>query len=143
MALRARRWAPPATQPPLANRTAVRSPAFSQAAAPARILIVDDVPDNLNVLGAVLERAGYLVTVSLDGPGALRLAQRAPAPDLILLDVMMPGMDGHEVLARLRADPATASIPVLFVTALGDPEDEELGLSLGAVDYLTDRKSVV
>ena len=115
----------------------MRSPAFSQAAVPARILIVDDVPDNLNVLGAVLERAGYLVTVSLDGPGALRLAQQAPTPDLILLDVMMPGMDGHEVLARLRADPATAAIPVLFVTALGDPEDEELGLRLGAVDYLT------
>ena len=104
---------------------------------PASILIVDDVPDNLNVLGAVLERAGYVVTVSLDGPGALRLARQAPAPDLILLDVMMPGMDGHQVLARLLADPATAAIPVLFVTALGEPEDEELGLSLGAVDYLT------
>lgn len=101
------------------------------------MLVVDDYPENLAVLGSVLAQAGYAVSVAIDGEAALRLARRTPPPELILLDVMMPGLDGHEVLRRLRADPVTADIPVMFVTALGEPEDEERGLRLGAADYLT------
>lgn len=103
---------------------------------PASVLIVDDVPENLTVLGELLQGAGYEVKVADGGEAALRVARRQPAPDLILLDVMMPLMDGHEVLRRLRADPSTAAIPVMFLTALGDARDEEFGLSLGAEDYL-------
>ena len=119
---------------------AVRSPHPPSLPPPdtaARVLVVDDYPENLAVLGAVLAQAGHAVSVAIDGETALRLARRTPAPELILLDVMMPGLDGHEVLRRLRADPLTADIPVMFVTALGEPEDEERGLALGAADYLT------
>ncbi|HSI51812.1 MAG TPA: two-component system response regulator [Ideonella sp.] len=102
----------------------------------ARVLIVDDVPENLTVLGEVLQGAGCIVQVANSGPAALRLATQTPSPELILLDVMMPGMDGYEVLRRLRAEPRSRDIPVMFLTALDDPRDEEHGLSLGAVDYL-------
>jgi putative two-component system response regulator len=100
------------------------------------VLIVDDVPENLSVLGALLQPR-YLVRAATTGANALRIAASAPTPDLILLDVMMPEMDGYAVLARLRSDPATRGIPVMFVTALDSMEDEESGLDLGAVDYLT------
>ena len=103
----------------------------------ANLLIVDDVPENLTVLGELLQGAGYQVQVARDGQSALRLANARPRPDLILLDVMMPGIDGYEVLRRLRAVPDTAVIPVMFLTALGDPRDEEYGLAQGAADYLT------
>jgi len=103
----------------------------------ARILIVDDVPENLAVLGELLQHEGYQVQVANGGAVALRLAAGPPQPDLILLDVTMPGMDGYEVLRRLRADPLTAALPVLFLTARGDPGDEEYGLLQGAEDYLT------
>ncbi len=102
----------------------------------ATILIVDDAPQNLLVLGEVLQPF-YRVRAVNSGERALRAMGTPPRPDLILLDVMMPGMDGHEVLRRLRADPDTRDIPVIFVTALGATEDEERGLALGAVDYLT------
>jgi putative two-component system response regulator len=101
------------------------------------ILIVDDVPENLTVLGELLQGEGYAVRVARSGSTALRLARMAPLPDLILLDVMMPGIDGHEVLRQLRLAPATAGIPVMFLTALGEADDEEFGLGLGAADYLT------
>lgn len=100
------------------------------------ILIVDDVAENLHLLTAVLE-PHYRVRAASSGARALTIAQGASPPDLVLLDVMMPELDGYAVLAQLKAQPATASIPVIFVTALDSPVDEERGLALGAVDYVT------
>jgi putative two-component system response regulator len=102
----------------------------------ATILIVDDEPTNLSLLTQLL-RPEYLVRAANSGESALRVAASEPQPDLVLLDVMMPGMDGYTVLDRLRASPATADIPVIFLTALADEGDEERGLQLGAVDYIT------
>jgi putative two-component system response regulator len=102
----------------------------------ATILIVDDAVENLTVLSELLMPL-YQVRAVTTGERALRAALSTPRPDLILLDVMMPGMDGHEVLRRLKRDPQTASIPVLFVTAMDGSSDEERGLELGAVDYIT------
>ncbi len=99
------------------------------------ILVVDDTPENLAVLGELL-RDEYRVLAANNGARALQLACSAPRPDLILLDVMMPGMDGYEVLERLREDASTRDIPVIFVTAMNAQEDEELGLQLGAADYI-------
>lgn len=101
----------------------------------ATILIVDDEPANLSLLTHLL-RPLYHVRAANSGGGALRVAGSEPRPDLILLDVMMPGMDGYEVLERLRKDPATADIPVIFVTALAELDDEERGLAQGAADYI-------
>jgi putative two-component system response regulator len=100
------------------------------------ILIVDDNPENLTVIGELLQPR-HAVRAANSGARALVLAAMAPQPELILLDVMMPAMDGYEVLERLRADPLTAEIPVMFLTALDDQADEERGLKLGAVDYVT------
>jgi putative two-component system response regulator len=100
------------------------------------VLIVDDQPENLTVLGELLEPE-YLVRIASSGSRALKAAMSLPRPDLILLDVMMPDMDGHEVLQRLRADAATRDIPVIFVTAMTEAHDEELGFELGAVDYIS------
>ncbi len=113
------------------------SPAQPEAAAsPATILIVDDGAENLEVLGELL-RPAYRVRVANAGERALQIAASDPKPDLVLLDVMMPGMDGYAVLARLREAPATRDIPVIFITAMDAPEDERKGLELGAVDYIT------
>jgi putative two-component system response regulator len=103
---------------------------------PAMLLVVDDAPANLTVLGELLCDAGYQVKAANSGRAALRYAAQTPHPDLILLDVMMPEMDGYQVLAQLRIDPATASIPVIFFTALNDSQNEERGLELGAADYI-------
>jgi putative two-component system response regulator len=100
------------------------------------ILLVDDTPENLSVLGELLHPA-YRVRVANCGARALAIAAGSPRPDLILLDVMMPDLDGYEVLRRLRADPVTRDIPVIFVTALDATEDERKGLDLGAADYIT------
>ncbi|SMH54291.1 HD-GYP domain-containing protein [Azospirillum agricola] len=100
------------------------------------VLVVDDTPDNL-VLMAGLLKESYRVKVASGGEKALRIAQAAPAPDLILLDIMMPDMDGYAVCRRLKADPATHDIPVVFLTALSEQADEQAGLELGAVDYIT------
>ncbi|CAN5438785.1 two-component system response regulator [soil metagenome] len=100
------------------------------------ILIVDDSPENLAVLGEVLQ-PHFRVRVATSGARALRLVAQAPAPDLILLDVMMPGMNGYDVLASLRGSEATRHIPVIFTTAMNATEDEQHGLALGAVDYIT------
>ncbi|WP_428246674.1 PleD family two-component system response regulator [Ferrovibrio sp.] len=102
----------------------------------ARILVVDDIRTNIKVLEAKLTSEYYEVITAANGPEALDSAVHGN-PDLILLDVMMPGMDGFEVCRRLKADPATAHIPVIMVTALGDPEDRVQGLSAGADDFLT------
>ncbi len=106
------------------------------AASHPTILIVDDTPENLSVLGELLQPT-YRVRAANSGRRALQIAHGKPPPDLILLDVMMPEMDGYEVLAKLRADPATRHIPVIFVTAMDATEDEEHGLNCGAVDYIT------
>lgn len=109
---------------------------MSQAAAAdkATILVVDDTQANLALLAEVL-RGEYRVKLAPSGERALALIA-AEAPDLILLDVMMPGLSGYEVCARLKADPATQDIPVIFVTAMAEVENEEQGFALGAVDYI-------
>ena len=103
---------------------------------PPVILIVDDAAENLLVLSDLL-RPQYKVLAATNGEGCLRVAHGPLRPELILLDVMMPGMDGYEVLTRLRDDPLTADIPVIFLTALATIGDEERGLRLGAADYIT------
>ncbi|MEX8497269.1 MAG: HD domain-containing phosphohydrolase [Leptothrix ochracea] len=100
------------------------------------ILLVDDTPENLAVLGELLAPL-YRVKVANSGARALELAIADPQPDLILLDVMMPDMDGYTVLGRLRSQAATTDIPVIFVTAMNATEDEQRGFDLGAVDYIT------
>jgi adenylate cyclase len=102
----------------------------------ALILIVDDTPENVDVLAGIL-REHYQIKVAVNGPKALRIAQGDPAPALILLDVMMPEMDGYEVCRQLQADERTRRIPVIFVTAKSEVEDEAKGFELGAVDYIT------
>ena len=101
----------------------------------ATILVVDDSPENLTLMHGMLKDA-YRVRAVNSGERALRIACSATPPDLILLDIMMPEMDGYEVCRRLGADPRTASIPVIFLTARTDEEDERKGLELGAVDYI-------
>ena len=100
------------------------------------ILLVDDNPTNLQVLFQTLEGAGCKLLIAKNGNGALTIAGKA-RPDLILLDIMMPDIDGYEVCRQLKADPATAGIPVIFLSALGETEDKVKGLQLGAVDYIT------
>lgn len=100
------------------------------------ILIVDDSPENLTVLSELLH-PDYLVRAATSGRKALRIAVTAPCPDLILLDVMMPDMDGYQVFEQLRANPATCDIPVIFVTAMDHMEAELRGLNAGAADYIT------
>jgi putative two-component system response regulator len=102
----------------------------------ATILIVDDAPENLVVLGEVLS-PHYRVRAATSGPAALKIALSEPQPDLILLDIMMPGMDGYAVMERLQADPMTRDIPVVFITAMTGIDDETKGLELGAADYIT------
>lgn len=102
----------------------------------ATILIVDDSPANLSLLSDVL-KPEYRTQAAVSGEKALKLAGSGAPPDLILLDIMMPGMDGYEVCRRLKAHPATRNIPVIFVTAMTEVEDETRGLELGGVDYIT------
>jgi diguanylate cyclase (GGDEF)-like protein/PAS domain S-box-containing protein len=101
-----------------------------------RVLIVDDVHENLHALMNIL-RSDYTISAATSGEKALELARRRPAPNLILLDIKMPGMDGYSVLSRLKSDPATAEVPVIFVTALAEAADEARGLKLGVADYIT------
>ncbi|TAK44164.1 MAG: response regulator [Betaproteobacteria bacterium] len=100
------------------------------------VLVVDDTPENLSVISGIL-REHFKVRVAPSGERALQIALSDEPPDLILLDIMMPEMDGYEVLRRLQAAPKTADIPVLFVTAMDQEQDEQLGIDLGAVDYIT------
>jgi putative two-component system response regulator len=99
------------------------------------VLVVDDNPDNLAVMAGLLEGL-YRVKLAGSGEQGLRRAVEAPQPDLILLDVMMPGSDGYDVMRRLKLDPRTRDIPVIFLTGRNRPEDERRGLEMGAVDYL-------
>ncbi|MEG4120999.1 response regulator [Microcoleus sp. N9_B4] len=100
------------------------------------ILIVDDIPTNLDVISEALSNAGYKVAIATSGERALQQVERRP-PDLILLDVMMPGIDGFETCQRLKANVKTCDIPIIFMTALADVDNKVKGLKLGAVDYVT------
>src|SRR5256884_199214 len=99
------------------------------------ILIVDDTPLNIGVISGALKDF-YKTKVATNGEKALALAGAEEKPDLILLDVMMPGMDGYEVCSRLKADPSTREIPVIFLTGQTGAEDETRGFDVGAVDYV-------
>jgi sigma-B regulation protein RsbU (phosphoserine phosphatase) len=101
-----------------------------------RILVVDDTPANIKILADLL-RKDYLLSVATSGADALEIAASDDRPDLVLLDIMMPEMDGYEVCRRLKADPRTQDVPVIFVTAMSEVDDETKGFSLGAVDYIT------
>jgi two-component system NtrC family sensor kinase len=100
------------------------------------ILVVDDMPTNLQVLFDLLTEQGYRVAIAKNGETALQRLQTSQ-PNLILLDVMMPGIDGFETCQRIKANPTTQNVPVIFMTALSDSVDKVKGLSLGAVDYIT------
>jgi CheY-like chemotaxis protein len=100
------------------------------------LLVVDDEPVNIKIFMEML-RSDYTIKVSTDGEKALQIAQSENPPDLILLDVMMPGMDGYEVCRRLKADERTRYIPVIFITAKTGEEDETKGFEVGALDYVT------
>ncbi len=102
----------------------------------ARILVVDDDPANIEVIAGIFEDGDYEVQFATDGERALELAVSS-GPDVVLLDVMMPGMDGFEVCRRLQSQRATSGIAVIFITGMGDLEAEAQGLELGAVDYVT------
>ena len=106
------------------------------AAGAGRVLIVDDVPDNLAVLHDALDESGYTVLVATDGASAIARAAQA-LPDIVLLDAMMPGMDGFEVARRLKAGAATAAIPIVFMTALTDTEHVLAAFAAGGVDYVS------
>jgi putative two-component system response regulator len=99
------------------------------------VLVVDDAPANLNLLAGLLQ-ADYRVKLAASGAKALDLVQRA-APDLVLLDVMMPEMDGYEVCQKLRANPATRGIPIIFLTAKTEVDDVVRGFEVGASDYVS------
>ncbi|MFZ6772969.1 response regulator [Undibacterium sp. SXout7W] len=109
--------------------------AFAEQSARQIVMIVDDTPDNISLLSGLL-KSQYKIKIATNGLKALQVAMLDPAPDLILLDVMMPEMDGYETCRRLKANPRTADIPVIFLTAKSQVQDEEMGLRLGAVDYI-------
>lgn len=102
----------------------------------AQILVVDDEPDILSVLVYHLSREGYRVTTAVNGQGALQAAE-SERPDLIILDLMLPGMDGYEVLHRLRRDERTQTIPIILLTARREEEEKVKGFETGADDYIT------
>lgn len=109
---------------------------MSASAEKPTILVVDDTPDNITLLTSLLGDL-YKNKVATNGFKALKIAQTPPHPDLILLDIMMPEIDGYEVCRQLKADPATRDIPVIFLTAKSQEGDETMGFELGAVDYIT------
>jgi CheY-like chemotaxis protein/DNA-binding CsgD family transcriptional regulator len=100
------------------------------------VLVVDDVPENIALLNDALDEAGYTVLVATGGEAALQLAHRAQ-PDIVLLDAVMPGLDGFEVARRLKADPATAAIPIVFMTGLTETEHVVAAFAAGGTDYVT------
>lgn len=102
----------------------------------SRILVVDDAPENIRIIAESLKN-NYTIMFALNGEAALKLARSATPPDIILLDVIMPGMNGYEVCRQLKKDTQTSNIPVIFVTAQSEFADEARGLHLGAVDYIS------
>ena len=129
-------------QPQKAAQTEAEEQAASPQVSLARLnqqpslLIVDDQPANIKVLANQLKE-DYRIQVANSGPRALKIARSDSSPDLILLDIMMPEMDGYEVCRELKQDPQTSNLPVIFLSALSETDDEEKGLNLGAVDYIT------
>jgi len=108
----------------------------NEPAPQSSILIVDDRPENIDILNDVLF-PHYRIRIALNGEKALKIAFSANPPDLILLDVMMPGLNGYQVCEKLKSNPDTRTIPVIFVTSMSEADNEEKGLELGAVDYIT------
>ena len=100
------------------------------------VLVVDDSPDDIQILNELLGET-YEVRIAKNGEQALAAARQKPKPSLILLDVVMPGMDGYEVCARLKAAATTADIPVIFLTAKNQAEEAQLGFDIGGADYIT------
>ena len=100
------------------------------------VLLVDDTHENIEILNDILF-SHYKVRFATSGEKALQIARSANPPDVVLLDIMMPGMSGYDVCEQLKSDPRTRRIPVIFVTALGEETDEKKGFDLGAVDYIT------
>lgn len=100
------------------------------------VLVVDDIPDNIHTLSGVLSD-NYRIKAATSGTKAIQIANSKPQPHLILLDIMMPEMDGYEVCAQLKSNPMTADIPIIFVTAKAEVVDEQKGFEIGAVDYIT------
>lgn len=100
------------------------------------VLVVDDTPANLQLVSSLL-RGQYKIKAAKSGAKALEIAAAEPPPNLIILDVMMPEMDGYEVCRRLRDNPSTAAIPVIFLTGSSDESDRDKGLALGAAGYLS------
>lgn len=109
---------------------------MKDASLKSRVLIVDDTPHNIHMLMEIL-KGEYAVSAATSGKKALQIAAAEPKPDLILLDIMMPYMNGYEICAKLKASEQTKNIPVIFITALSAEENEAWGLELGAVDYIT------
>lgn len=110
--------------------------AVTPSADPATILVVDDTADNLDLMAGLLQDR-YRVKVAINGEKALQIARSGSPPDLILLDIMMPGLSGYQVCEQLKHHPATRDIPIIFLTAMAATEDETRGLELGAVDFIT------
>ncbi len=108
---------------------------MTEALSKPTVLVVDDSPENIDVLKAILEK-DYKVKVALNGAKALKIVENQELPDIILLDIIMPEMDGLEVCRRLKSNIKTRKIPVIFVTTKGEPIDEEKGFEIGAVDYI-------
>jgi CheY-like chemotaxis protein len=100
------------------------------------ILVVDDTPSNIDVLKNMLVTEGYQVKAATSGEQALKVARKSPPPDLILLDVVMPVMDGYEVCRQLKADAFTSGIPVVFVTGAASDDEVQRGMLLGAAGFL-------
>ena len=132
----------PSPRGPDASRSAGPAPSTGAAVAPSgrrgkrRVLVVDDEKDLVDLITYNLVRNGYEVLSAYNGAEALELAQREP-PDLVILDLMLPGLDGTEVARRLRADARTAATPIVMLTAKGEETDVVVGLTLGADDYVT------
>jgi len=124
------------SRPPQQQTTTLNSPPSNNTMTNAIVLVVDDSADTLQLINDSLEQAGINVLVALEGKQALTIAKRL-RPDMILLDAIMPNMDGFEVCRRLKQDPHLASIPVIFMTGLSDTEYIVQGLDVGGVDYLT------
>ncbi len=127
---------PPAAQPAPADPAPAGRPALLGDSRAGVVLIVDDVPDNLSVLHDALDESGYTVLVATSGETALQRAAQS-LPDIVLLDAVMPGIDGFEVARRLKAHPATAAIPIVFMTALTETEHVVGAFAAGGVDYVT------
>jgi len=101
-----------------------------------KVLLVDDAPESIHLLMEALKN-DYTIIAAINGEKALEIASIDPVPDIILLDIKMPGIDGYEVCSRLKANKKTSKIPIIFVTALGDIDDEYRGFEVGGVDYIT------